>query len=245
MRTFLPAQLLCSSTLSLNYTDYFYFYQIYSPKSRHSFTAVRTADMPLLLRSLLIFTYALWCSMFLPSSSAAVLRLATSPTMTQLANGTSWANPNCYYSARPKVSLPDDNRTKSYISSSGLDCLDDRSSHVSDCWDILRINDWLPQWFLQTPQCPPRSPSNSECNERDPPEPWTTTFMRITMGDGNWNGCSDMGNTHCQYHPNPCLGNNDDPLLRARYKYVAYTITSKCSFLSLPRDTMGCHVDIP
>lgn len=186
--------------------------------------------MAWLLRSLLMFIYASWCSMFLPFCSAAVLRPRTGQTMTQLANGTSWGNPNCVDSARPKVSLPTDNQTKSYISSSGLDCLDDSSSHVSECWEILEINDWLPQWYLQTSQCAPQAPSNSVCNERDPPEPWTTTFMRITMGVGDWNDCSYMGNTNCQYHPYPCLGNNDDPLLRARYKYVAYTITSKCSY---------------
>ena len=182
-------------------------------------------------RSLIMITYVSWYWMFFPFSSAAVLRLPTGQTMTQLANGTSWGNPNCDYSARPKVSLPDDSQTKSYLTSSGLNCLDDSSSHESECWDILKINDWLPQWFLQTPQCPPQAPSNAACNERDPPEPWTTTFMRITMNGGNWNGCSDMGNTNCQYHPYPCLGNNDDPLLRARYKYVAYTITSKYYYL--------------
>ncbi|CAO1606011.1 hypothetical protein XANCAGTX0491_009510 [Xanthoria calcicola] len=56
--------------------------------------------------------------------------------------------------------------------------------------------------------------------------------MRITLGDGSSNGCSDIGNTNCQYHPDPCLGNNDDPLLRARYKYVAYTITNLHQFFS-------------
>ena len=179
------------------------------------------------LRSLFILTFVLWCSMFLGLPRAAVLKHPTGQTMTQLANGTSWGNPNCAYSARPKVSLPTDVQAKSYIASNGLDCRDDTSSHIAECWDILEINDWLPQWFLNTPQCPPQAPSNSMCNQRNPPEPWTTTFMRIAMGGGNWNGCSEMGDTDCHYHPYPCLGNNDDPLLRARYKYVAYTITSK------------------
>ncbi|KAL9627717.1 MAG: hypothetical protein Q9204_006377 [Flavoplaca sp. TL-2023a] len=189
--------------------------------------------MAWLLRHLLMFAIVPWLSIFLPLSSAAVLpQPRIGQSMAQFRNGTTWGNPNCAPSARPKVSLPNDNRPKSYISSSGLDCLDDSSSHVSDCWDILEINDWLPQWFLQIPQCTPQSSSNAGCNDRDPPEPWTTTFMRITTGGGNWNGCSDMGNTNCQYHPYPCLGISDDPLLRARYKYVAYTITNLHQFFS-------------
>ncbi|KAL8672429.1 MAG: hypothetical protein Q9168_003107 [Polycauliona sp. 1 TL-2023] len=194
--------------------------------------------MASLLHSLLIFIIASWCFVLFQSSSAAALPPTTGQTMVRLANGTSWGNPNCDYSARPKISLPRDNSTKSYISSNGLDCLDDSSSHISECWDILEINDWLPQWFLQTPQCAPHAPSNSVCNERDPPEPWTTTFMRIALSGGNWNGCSDMGNTNCQYHPYPCLGNNDDPLLRARYKYVAFTITNLHQFFTTWSDLM-------
>ncbi|KAL8784978.1 MAG: hypothetical protein Q9213_003639 [Squamulea squamosa] len=190
------------------------------------------------LRSLFIFTLTSWTSTFPSFSKAAVLRRPTDQIMTQLANGTSWGNPNCQYSARPKVSLASDVPGKSYMTSGGLDCLNDNSSHVSECWEILEVNDWLPQWFLNTPQCPAQAPSNSACNYRDPPEAWTTTFMRITMGGGDWNSCSDMGNTGCQYHPYPCLGNNDDPLLRARYKYVAYTITNLHQFFSTWSDLM-------
>lgn len=177
--------------------------------------------------SLPTFTLTLLFSLFLTLCGAAALIKPASSSIDQPANITSILRAaKCHTRARPKVSLPGDRQKKSYISSSGIDCLDDSSSHISECWGILDLDEWLPQWFLHIPQCAPQASSNSDCNQRDPAEPWTTTFMRITMGGGDWNGCSDIGNMNCQYIPYPCLGSNDHPLLRARYKYVAYTITS-------------------
>ena len=128
--------------------------------------------------------------------------------------------------ARPHVSLPDDNRDRSYNTSSGFDCLDAGNPHDAECWNVLQLDEWLPQWFLRTPQCSLNAASETDCNKQDPPEPWTTTFMRSAARGGDWNGCSDVGSTNCQYSTEACFGGIDPPLLRARYKYVAYTISS-------------------
>ena len=128
--------------------------------------------------------------------------------------------------ARPYVSLLDDSRGRSYHTSSGFDCLDAGNPHDAECWSVLQLDEWLPQWFLKTPQCSQHATSETDCNKQDPPEPWTTTFMRTTYMGGDWNGCSDIGSTNCQYSTEACFGGIDPPLLRARYNYVAYTISS-------------------
>lgn len=174
-----------------------------------------------------IATVAVLICLFPRFCIAAVLWNPGVQSLTQMHNLTLAGHQPCFFSARPNVSLPNDNQGKSYVSSSGLNCLDDGSPHEAECWSVLEIDNWLPQWYLKTPQCAPNAISELDCNKQDPPEPWTTTFMRIAMRGGDWNSCSEVGNANCMYSPYACLGNNDDPLLRARYKYVAYTIASK------------------
>ncbi|KAI4170005.1 MAG: hypothetical protein LQ343_005254 [Gyalolechia ehrenbergii] len=129
-----------------------------------------------------------------------------------------------------------DTKGKRYTTSSGYDCLNPGNPHRSECWDVLELDEWLPRWFRETPQCPPQSASEVECNIRNPPEPWTTTFMRIATGSGDWNGCSQVGSTNCQYKadssPHFCGGGKDVQLLEARYNYVAYTITNIQQFFT-------------
>ncbi|KAL8935352.1 MAG: hypothetical protein Q9211_004744, partial [Gyalolechia sp. 1 TL-2023] len=171
-----------------------------------------------------------WCFYlnFLPAATALAL-----PKPSDLLR---ISNTYCPFDPNSVVSLPGDTTGKGYTTSSGYDCLNPGNPHRSECWDVLGLDEWLPQWFLKTPQCPQQSASQVECNIRDPPEPWTTTFMRITTGGGDWNGCSQVGSTNCQYKadPNPhsCAGGKDVKLFEARYNYVAYTITNVQQFFS-------------
>ncbi|KAI4196946.1 MAG: hypothetical protein LQ346_003134 [Caloplaca aetnensis] len=154
------------------------------------------------------------------------------PSLLQMNNASFVSHGLCPFDPRPEATLPGDKDQKSYTTSSGLNCLDNGSPHDSECWNILELDDWLAQWFKSTPQCAPSAPSQFDCNKRDPPEPWTTTFMRIAMGGGGWNGCSEVRNANCQYNPDPCLGEGDTDLTKARYKYVAYTISQIHQFFS-------------
>ena len=163
--------------------------------------------------------------------TAAAIRNPSMQSLTQMQNNLTHQFPSCPRKPRPKISLPTDGGQTSYTAPDGLDCLDEGSPHTPECWDILHIDDWLSHWYLKTPDCPPDASSELDCRKQDPPEPWTTTFMRMAMRGGNWNGCSDLASTNCEYRRYQCLF-NDDLLLRARYKYVAYTIGSQYSHLS-------------
>lgn len=159
---------------------------------------------------------------------AAALRNPDTQTLTQTNNPALAGARDCFLNAPPSVALPKDKAGNNYVTSTGLNCLDDGSPHEAECWSVLELDEWLPQWFLHTPQCAQNASSEMDCNKQDPPEPWTTTFMRMTMRGGDWNGCSDAWSTNCQWSPDSCpsLGSSPASLLRARYKYVAYTISS-------------------
>lgn len=163
--------------------------------------------------------------LYLVFHTASTSTIPVAPSLVQIHNASFISHGRCPFGPRPAVSLPGDLQRKEYISSSGLNCLDDGSPHEAECWSVLQLDGWLAEWFLKTPQCPPNAASEFACNIQDPPEPWTTTFMRIAMGGGDWNGCSEVGNANCQYNPYPCLGEGDSALTKARYKYVAYTIS--------------------
>lgn len=167
--------------------------------------------------------------------SAVGLVIPVNPDITQIFNQNATRHQLCPFNAKAVVSLPSDIQGKVYTTLSGYNCLDPGNPLKAECWSVLGLNEWLPQWFLKTPQCPHGSASEVECNIQDPPEPWTTTFMRIATGGGNWNGCSKVGSANCQYKSDPlpdlCAGGTGMRLLMARYNYVAYTITSTCSTL--------------
>ncbi|KAL8929518.1 MAG: hypothetical protein Q9208_001187 [Pyrenodesmia sp. 3 TL-2023] len=178
---------------------------------------------------------------------ATALVLPTDLSLLQMNNASFVSRGNCPFDARPAATLPGDKSQKSYTTSSGLNCLDGGSPHDAECWAELELDAWIAEWFKITPQCPPRAASQFACNKRDPPEPWTTTFMRIAMGGGAWNGCSEIRNSNCQYNPYPCLGEGDTDLTKARYKYVAYTISQLHQFFftwsALMDDTMNQAAD--
>lgn len=170
-----------------------------------------------------------WC-FYLNYILATALVLPPNSDLSQISNTNATDHGYCPFHPSSMVSLPGDTKGKRYTTSSGYDCLNPGNPHRSECWDVLELDEWLPRWFRETPQCPPQSASEVECNIRNPPEPWTTTFMRIATGSGDWNGCSQVGSTNCQYKadssPHFCGGGKDVQLLEARYNYVAYTITS-------------------
>lgn len=149
----------------------------------------------------------------------------------------------CLLSPKSMVTLPIDRNRNKYTTQSGYDCLNLGNPHKPECWDVLGLDNWLPQWFLKTPQCPQDSSSEIGCNIQDPPEPWTTTFMRIATGGGDWNGCSQVGSTTCQYKsdsPHFCNGGGGEmQLMEARYNYVAYTITNVQQFFTWWSNLMG------
>ena len=174
------------------------------------------------------FFFAILICLSPTTCAAAALRNPGFQSITQ-------ADWNCIVNPGPNVSLPSDNESKSYLSPGGLNCIDDGNPHEADCWDVLELDEWLPQWFLDTPQCPHNATLERDCNRRDPPESWTTTFMRMATRGGDWNGCSDISSSDCQY--SQVCSRND--LLSARYSYVAYTISSTqrilCSSISYCR----------
>lgn len=165
------------------------------------------------------------CLLFFTLHRTTAVVIPVDNRLIQIANASFVSHGQCPFGSRPVVPLPGDGYQKDYKTSSGLNCLDNGSPHEAECWDILQLDGWLALWFSKTPQCPLHSASEFACNKQDPPEPWTTTFMRVAMGGGEWNGCSEVGNANCQYNPYPCLGEGDTDLTKARYKYVAYTIS--------------------
>lgn len=181
-----------------------------------------------------ILAAALLTCLYPTTCIAAALRNIDTQTITRTGNPALAAAKDCFLNAPPNVVLSNDIVGTSYVTSTGLNCLDDGSPHNAECWSVLKLDEWLPQWFLHTPQCTQHAASETDCSKQDPPEPWTTTFMRMTMRGGDWNGCSDAWSTNCQWSPDACpfLGNSTASLSRARHKYVSYTISSM--FRSLP-----------
>ena len=183
-------------------------------------------------------------SFYLNLHKVAALVLPLNSDIRQITDLNSTRNQLCPFSSAPVVSLSGDVQGKTYKTINGFDCLDLGSPHKAECWDILELDDWLPQWFLKTPQCPQNASSEADCNIRDPPEAWTATFMRIATGSPDWNGCSEVGGSNCQYKPDSkpdfCFGGIDTRLSKARYNYVAYTISSMYlqPFFVVPNITM-------
>ena len=114
-----------------------------------------------------------------------------------------------------------------YILPDGTDCLDNADLYDSECWRLLNITSWLPEWFRQTPQCKPGQ-SQAFCNDAAPPnpEPWAQTFLRQADG-GPGPDCTVIQRNACPNSFDTDAGSSDPPLLRARYKYVRYNIISK------------------
>ncbi|KAI9703381.1 MAG: hypothetical protein M1836_007949 [Candelina mexicana] len=123
-----------------------------------------------------------------------------------------------YIPRRPSVVLPSDRPGRDY-SAGSTDCLNNTQKYAQACWEVLGLNEWLPTWFRETPQCVNAS-DNMTCNLV--PEAWSVTFLREAESSAAPDCISLRGN--CQYLLDLNTGAEDDPLLRARYKYVRYSI---------------------
>ena len=92
--------------------------------------------------------------------------------------------------------------------------------------DVEMLKAMLTLKFDQTPQCQVfNSTSDADCNKA-PDEPWTVTFLREAEGNNSGLDCLNLL-ADCQYSFNAEVGIEDDPVLRARYKYVRYAIISR------------------
>ncbi|KAI9775792.1 MAG: hypothetical protein M1835_005683 [Candelina submexicana] len=120
------------------------------------------------------------------------------------------------------------------------DCLIITAEFVAECWQALRLTDWLPQWFLETSQCNASSNGDPNCNK--PGEPWTTTLLRqIERGPGQ--DCAHFKEKACAYAVIEGLGKDLSALQRARYAYVRYNIYSLNSFISTWYTSMNGATD--
>ena len=104
-----------------------------------------------------------------------------------------------------------------------------------DCWTVLNVSSWLPEWFRKTPKRPPGH-HNTDCqiaNAGMAPEPWAQTFLREAEGGAPGNRTS-ITQTACNYVfnnlENSIRGAINGDLERARFRYVRYNIYRK-SFL--------------
>ena len=111
-----------------------------------------------------------------------------------------------------------------------------------DCWTVLNVSCWLPEWFLKTSKCLPGH-QNTDCQIADPgvaPEPWAQTFLREAEGGAPGN-CTSITQTTCAYMfnnlENSIKGAINGDLERARFRYVRYNIYGK-SFLE---ERTQCH----
>jgi len=132
-------------------------------------------------------------------------------------------------SRRPQVTLSSDSSDVNlYMLPDKTDCLDNRDIYYPDCWILLNISHWLPQWFLATPQCGKPSADTISCNHADTNEPWTTTFLRESSGTsgGGVADCSTI-NSQCDNVFVEANGSEDTLLERARFKYVRQNIYGK------------------
>lgn len=128
---------------------------------------------------------------------------------------------------RPPINLTSDGPDSQYVLVDGTDCLNNADQYTPECWRVLNITSWLPQWFLQTPQCR-QGQSQAFCNIVLPePEPWAQTFLREADG-GPGPDCTIIPNA-CPNNFEAYTGSGDSRLERARYKYVRYNIISKSS----------------
>ncbi|KAL8791724.1 MAG: hypothetical protein Q9195_005661 [Heterodermia aff. obscurata] len=136
---------------------------------------------------------------------------------------------------RPDVALDSDQSDEDYVSNQ-VNCTDNGNPYEPGCWEVLQINRWLPQWFIETKVCPSDQPNKSQvdCNKKPQigaPEPWSTTFLREYSRGGDAE-CLTIGPGACSYDFDQNVGSADNPLLRARYKYVRYNIIAISTFFN-------------
>lgn len=65
---------------------------------------------------------------------------------------------------RPIVTLSSDDPDIQYVTAEGFDCTDEANDFNAECWSVLNLDEWLPQWFLQVL---PRSPLHWEVEKAD------------------------------------------------------------------------------
>ena len=53
---------------------------------------------------------------------------------------------------RPVVTLPSDGLRESYFAGT-LDCLNNSNPYSQGCWNVLKLNEWLPTWVSLKPYC--------------------------------------------------------------------------------------------
>lgn len=127
-------------------------------------------------------------------------------------------------SPRPAITLTSDGRINRYPTTR-FDCWNNLDDYNPECWDVLNLDEWLAEWFLQSPRCHNDSHINCKAPSRSGHglEAWTTTFLREAGTPGS--DCTLIATgTFCSYGFESSVGSNDSPLTRARYRYVSYSI---------------------
>lgn len=169
------------------------------------------------------------------SASNAAGSASSSSTSMRSAGGSSSSSTSSANAAvltvsrRPQVTLASDSpNINHYMLPDKTDCLDNRDIYYPDCWDVLNITYWLPQRFLETPQCGKPGADTINCNHADMNETWTTTFLRESGGTsgGGVADCSTT-NSQCDNVFVEANGSEDTLFERARFKYVRLKIYGK------------------
>ncbi|KAI9705044.1 MAG: hypothetical protein M1836_006827 [Candelina mexicana] len=157
-------------------------------------------------------------------------RTSDSNAATEPANGTSASGATETVRKRPNITLDSDsNNLTSYLLPDKTNCTSNDGIYHTGCWELLNMTYWLPQWFLNTPQCTDGE-DRINCNNAKANEPWTTTFLRQYSG-GGMEDCTGIGTT-CVNIYNQNDGINDDPLLRARFLYGYQNIHAIYAFFN-------------
>ena len=125
----------------------------------------------------------------------------------------------CY--SRPfTVASPIQSINERYVD---VDCHNEGSMFMSECWTRLGISDWLTRWNQTTPVCS----DSSRCCSDD--EPWSTCFLRLARGRGGQD-CTTVDDQ-------PCTWDNEvseylHPSIYHEVRYVVKSIYGVHDFFS-------------
>lgn len=125
-----------------------------------------------------------------------------------------------YCSRRGAVASPIHSISERYVD---VDCHNQGSMFMSDCWTLLGISDYLTEWNQTTPVCP----DSSRCCSGD--EPWSTCFLRLARGLGGQD-CTTVNDQPCTWDNR--VSEYLDPSIHDKVRYVVKSIYGVHDFFS-------------
>ena len=78
-----------------------------------------------------------------------------------------------------------------------VNCLAPNAPYDESCWSTLDLTNWLNNWNKTVPKCHGSDDGSKCCGPSNQPnEPWTTCFLRLSLGDADYD-CTELNQKAC------------------------------------------------